>query len=101
MAAINPNGTKALLANGLTTFRIKGNPVLSNSPKSLPKNPPDCPILCNWVFDNFILADELFVKALQSLETCLLVNCNLCGKLFLLLQAPTAFNEMLFLILIH
>ena len=47
MAAINPNDTKALLANGLTTFPIKGNPVLSNGPKSLPKNPPDCPVLCN------------------------------------------------------
>ena len=101
VAAINPNGTKALLANGLTTFPIKGNPVLSNGPKSLPKNPPDCPVLCNWVFGNFILADELFLKALRSLETCLLVNYNLCGKLFLLLQAPKAFNEMLFLILIH
>ena len=28
-------------------------------------------------FDNFILADEPFVKALQSLETCVLVNKNL------------------------
>ena len=35
------------LANGLITFPAKGNPVLSNGPKSLPKNPPDCPVLCN------------------------------------------------------
>ena len=28
-------------------------------------------------FDNFILADEPFVKVLQSLETCVLVNKNL------------------------
>ena len=31
---------------------------------SLPKNPPDCSILWKWDFDNFILAEELFTKAL-------------------------------------
>ena len=46
------------------------------------KNTPDSPILCNWVFDNFILADELFGEVLRSFETCVLVNSNLCGKLF-------------------
>ena len=30
---INPNGIKTLLANGLSTFSIKGNPVFSNGPK--------------------------------------------------------------------
>ena len=40
-AVINPNGVKTLLANGLSTFSIKGNPVFSNRPKSLPKNPTD------------------------------------------------------------
>ena len=45
--AVNPNGTKTLLANGSGTFLIKGNPVFSNGPKNLPKNPLDCPILCN------------------------------------------------------
>ena len=79
-AAVNPNGIKTLLANGLSTFPIKGNPVFSNGPKGLPKNPPDCPILCNWVFDNFILAEELFVKALQSFRSCVLVNNKLCGE---------------------
>ena len=44
-AAVNPNGIKMLLANGLNTFRIKANPVFSNGPKSLPKTPSDCPIL--------------------------------------------------------
>ena len=70
IAAVNPNGTKILLANGLSTFFIKDNPGLSNGPKSLPKNPPDFPILCNWVFDNFILADQPFATALRNLETC-------------------------------
>ena len=46
-AAINPNGIKSLLANGLSTFLIKGNPVFNNDSKSLPKNPPGSTILCN------------------------------------------------------
>ena len=41
-AAVNPNGNKTLLGNGLSTFPIKGNPVFSNGPKSLPKGPPGC-----------------------------------------------------------
>ena len=32
-AAVNPNGTITLLANGLIKLFIKGNPVLSNGPK--------------------------------------------------------------------
>ena len=34
-AAVNPNCIKTLLANGLKTFPIKGNPVFSNGPKRL------------------------------------------------------------------
>ena len=60
-AAANPNGVKTLLANGPSTVFIKGKPVFSNGCKSLPKNPHDCSILDSWVFDNFILADELLV----------------------------------------
>ena len=44
----------------------KAEPKLENSAK----NP----------FDNFILADELFAKALWSLETCPPVTNNLCGQ---------------------
>ena len=51
-AAVNPYGIKKLLASGLSTFLIKGNPFFSNSSKSQPKNLLDCPILCNWVFDS-------------------------------------------------
>ena len=80
-AAINCNGIKTFLANGLSIFLIKGNPVFINGPKSLSKNPSDCPILCNWVFDNFILVDEPFPRALQNFETCVLVNNHLYGKL--------------------
>ena len=35
--AINCNGSKTLLANGLSTFFIIGNQVFSNGPKDLPK----------------------------------------------------------------
>ena len=44
---VNPNGIKTLLTNLLSTFPIKGDLIFSNGPKRLPKNPPDCPILCN------------------------------------------------------
>ena len=44
-AAVNPNDFKKFLANSLSKFPIKGNPVFSNGSKSLFKNPPiDCPI---------------------------------------------------------
>ena len=44
-------------------------------------------------FDDFILAEEPFAKALWSLETCVLVNNNLCGKFFPSLESPTSFDE--------
>ena len=82
-ASINDNGIKKLLTNGLSTFPIKGNPVFSNGPKGLPKKLPDySSILCNWVFESFILADEVFRKSWQIFETYVSVNNNLCGKLF-------------------
>ena len=46
-AAVNPNDIKILLANGLSTFFIKGKPVFNNGPRSIPKNPPNCTILDN------------------------------------------------------
>ena len=57
------------------------------------ENLPDCLILCNWVFDNFILADGLLAKALWSLETCILVNNNLCGKLVSSLELLIIFDD--------
>ena len=42
---VNPKRIEKLSANGLITFFIKGNPVFSNGPKSLPRNHPDCAIL--------------------------------------------------------
>ena len=91
--AVKDNGIKRLLANGLSSFPIKSNPVFSDGTKILPKNPPDCPILCSWIFDDFILSEELFAKALGSLKTCVLVNNNLCGKWILSLKSSTTFDE--------
>ena len=60
-AAVNLNGIKTLIATGLSTFIIiKCNPDFSNGPKSLPENPLGFTILCNGVFDNFMLANELY-----------------------------------------
>ena len=42
-------------------------------------------MLCNWVFDNFILTDEPFAKSF---------NKNLCGKLFSSLESPITFEEI-------
>ena len=58
--AVNSNGIKTSLANGLSIVSIKGNPVFSKGPKNQLENCTDCPMLCKWVFDNFILAEELF-----------------------------------------
>ena len=86
--AVNLDGIKTLLANGFSTFFIKGKPVFSNGSRSLPKNPPDCPTLCKWDFDNFKLADS-FGEALRSFKTCVLVNNNLCGKFVSSLESQT------------
>ena len=82
------------LVNGLRTFPIKGNPVFSNCPKSLTKNLPNYPILCNWLFDSFILAEELFAKASRSFQTSVLVNNKLSEKLFPSLESPKIFEEI-------
>ena len=92
-AAVNPNGIKTLLASVFSTFFIKGKSVFSNGLRNLLKNSLDCLILFNWVFDNFILADELFAKVLRSLETHVLINNNLYGKLVSSLESPTTFDE--------
>ena len=57
-AAVKLTGLKTLLANGVMTFFINGNPIFSNGPRSLPRNPLDCIILDNWVFGNLISLDK-------------------------------------------
>ena len=50
-------------------------------------------VLCNWVFDNFILPVELVSKASWILKTCVLVNNILYGKLASLLESLKTFDE--------
>ena len=66
---------------------------MSNGPRSIPRNPSDCSILCKWVFDNFALADKYFVKAFLSCGTCVSVANNLIEKLVSSLELPTKFDE--------
>ena len=84
-AAVSPNGIKPFLANDASIFFINGKENFINGPRSLlsfdlqsfqpfismknqivnfnnDSNPFDYTILDSWVFDNFILADELFTK---------------------------------------
>ena len=46
-AVLNLNGIKTFLASGLSRYSSKVNRFFSNDPEMLPKNPSDCPILCN------------------------------------------------------
>ena len=93
VTAVNPKGTKMLLANGLSTFPINGKPSFIKVPKILPENSPYCTILDSWVFEKNLLAVKSFLKALQIFQTCVLVNNNLCGILVSLLASPVIFDE--------
>ena len=46
-AAVSPKGINTLLAHGVITLFINGNPVFNKGPSNSPKNPPDC-----IIFDN-------------------------------------------------
>ena len=91
-AAVNPYEIKTLYANGSSTFFVKGNPGFGYGPKSLPRYPPDSTILDSWAFDNFTLANELFMKAFRSFKPFLSVSNNLCGKSASSLESPIIFN---------
>ena len=93
VTAVNPKGTKMLLANGLSTFPINGKPSFIKVPKILPENPPNCTILDSWDFEKNLLVVKPFLKALQIFQTCVLVNNNLCEKLVSLLASPVIFDE--------
>ena len=68
-AAFNPEGIKTFLAYYMSIFFINDNLIFNNWPRSLPRNRLRCTILDSWLFDDFILADELFAKTLESFET--------------------------------
>ena len=96
---VNPNGIRKVLANNLSGIFIRFKLKISSWFHYFRK----------WHFNNYILADELFTKALRSLKSCLSVNKNLCWKLVLSLESPVTFDERfkvtlaqyLFLILIY
>ena len=76
----------------MSTF-INAKPTFINGLRSLPKNLSDYIILDSWVYANYTLADELFSKDLQRIETCLSVNSKLWGKLVSLV--PIMFDNNL------
>ena len=69
---------------------VTGRP---NIPSEANRNYPNCTVLDNWIFSNFILADGSFAKALHMFETCVSVNNNLCGKQVSSLECPIKFDE--------
>ena len=69
--AVNPNGIRTLLASGLSTFFVKGKPVFSNDPITLPKNPPNCSILCSWVFDKYISWGIIYKSFTKPRNLCI------------------------------
>ena len=58
---------------------IDSNPTLINETKILPKKFPDYIIFGGSVSDIFILANELFAKALQDLEKCFSIS-QICAE---------------------
>ena len=92
-AAVNPNGIKTHLTNGLIKFFIHGSPVFSYGPRSLPRNLRDCIILDIQVFDNLKLPNNLLAKSLLRFANYLLVNNNLEGKL--VSSLPIVFDDNL------
>ena len=63
-ATVDPNDIKMLLANGLRIFSINGNPTFKSGLRNLLRNLLGGTLIDNWVFENLVLANELFVKAL-------------------------------------
>ena len=57
------------------------------------RTPPNYTILDNWAFENFILADKPFAKALRISKTGVSVNNNLCGKLVSSIEFSIKFDE--------
>ena len=74
-------------------FSLKRTQSLVMNQKIYLEIPHDCLVLCNWIFDYFISAAELFAKALQIFKACVLVNNNACEKLFSTLESSTTFDE--------
>ena len=57
-------------------------------------DPRNCIILEILVFVNFILTDQLFGKASQSIKTCVSVNNKLCRRLVPSLKSPITLDQV-------
>ena len=53
-AAVNLKGIETLLANGLIIFFINVNPVFSNGPSNLLRNPPDSSLIIVFLIIVFL-----------------------------------------------
>ena len=73
-AAVNLKGINTLLAIGLITFFINGNPVFNKGPSNLPKKPPDWIILLICALESFILVDVLLLNSFLIFVFGLVVN---------------------------
>ena len=95
-AAVDPKSVK-MLWSVKVHFLLKAIQFLvifvKMSHKWLHKNSSDWRILPNWAFYNSILDKKPFGKALQSFPTCVLINKNLCWKLFSWLESATMLDE--------
>ena len=91
---VDPSGIELLLTNGLRTFFIKGKPDFINGRKSLSQNSPDYPVLCNWVFDDFILAGGAICKSFPKTQNCVLLII-LFGRLYSPLELLITFVDRL------
>ena len=93
-AAVNPNGIKTFLAHWFNYIFINGNPVFNIGTRNLPRNPPRCIILDNWVCGSLILSGELFAKTLWRFETYLLVN-QFRRKISFIIRVTNQFDDNL------
>ena len=69
-AAVNANDINTILVDDINIFLANVKLIFDNGSKKSPRNSPDWMIFDICVFNNFTLIAELFVKALQTFETC-------------------------------
>ena len=72
VAAVNPNGIKKVLANGLSTFPINGNPVFNDGPKIILKILPIVEFYVTEFLIILYLLKNYLKKVYEALE---LKNC--------------------------
>ena len=90
---IDVNRNNMFLASGSACFIIfSGQANLLNKALRYPLN---YIILDIWIFDEFLLTNELVSKSLWRIATSLLVSNNVCGQLVSWLELPIIFDRNL------